>query len=252
LTGEGEGGVIYGIFSHLQGDIEGFALARLGEITPNPLYKGGKIICGQAQNYFHKLSPETSLLKGEGGNWISRRRLIRFQEESLQEKALSKGFRGSRPVKILDEVLGTFLEFLLSLMVVIVIVQVLARYVIEVSIPWTEEAARYMLASMTFIGGAVALKEGKHIVVDFLFQRLPPQSQRFLSLVFGVLIFIFLLMIGWGGLRLIESAWEVPTASMPWLTMGQIYLILPVGLLLMIWYTIGLFWANWKKRGMDQ
>jgi TRAP-type C4-dicarboxylate transport system permease small subunit len=155
-------------------------------------------------------------------------------------------------VKILDEVLGTFLEILLSLMVVIVIVQVLARYVIEVSIPWTEEAARYMLASMTFIGGAVALKEGKHIVVDFLFQRLPPQSQRFLSLVFGVLIFIFLLMIGWGGLRLLESAWEVPTASMPWLTMGQIYLILPVGLLLMIWYTIGLFWANWKKRGMDQ
>jgi TRAP-type transport system small permease protein len=155
-------------------------------------------------------------------------------------------------VKILDEVLGTFLEILLSLMVVIVIVQVLARYVIEVSIPWTEEAARYMLASMTFIGGAVALKEGKHIVVDFLFQRLPPQSQRFLSLVFGVLIFIFLLMIGWGGLRLLESAWDVPTASMPWVTMGQVYLVMPIGLFLMIWYTIGLFWENWKRRGKDQ
>jgi TRAP-type C4-dicarboxylate transport system permease small subunit len=155
-------------------------------------------------------------------------------------------------VKILDKVLGTFLEILLSLMVVIVIVQVLARYVIEVSIPWTEEAARYMLASMTFIGGAVALKEGKHIVVDFLFQRLPTRSQRLLNLAFGVLIFVFLLMIGWGGLRLIESAWDVPTASMPWITMGQVYLVMPVGLFLMIWYTIGLFWANWKRRGKDQ
>jgi TRAP-type C4-dicarboxylate transport system permease small subunit len=108
-----------------------------------------------------------------------------------------------------------------------------------------------MLACMTFIGGAVALKEGKHIVVDFLFQRLSPQPQRLLHLAFGVLIFVFLLMIGWGGLILIESAWDVPTASMPWITMGQVYLIMPVGLFLMIWYTIGLFWANWKRRGKD-
>ena len=64
-------------------------------------------------------------------------------------------------MKILDKVLGTFLEILLSLMVVIVIVQVLARYVIEVSIPWTEEAARYMLASMTFIGGRRGLERRK-------------------------------------------------------------------------------------------
>jgi hypothetical protein len=31
-----------------KGDIGGFALARLGEIPPTPLYKGGNIIYGQA------------------------------------------------------------------------------------------------------------------------------------------------------------------------------------------------------------
>ncbi len=150
--------------------------------------------------------------------------------------------------RILDKVLGAVLEILIVVMVAVVILQVLARYAIQIPIPWTEEAARYMLAYMTFVGSAIALKEGKHIVVEFLYERLPPGTRRSLDLFFDLLILLFLLAILWGGLRLIDGAWDVPTASMPWITMGQVYLILPIGLVIMIWYVLGNLWANLRGR----
>lgn len=151
---------------------------------------------------------------------------------------------------LLDRILGGILEVLMVIMVFVVILQVLARYAIQISIPWTEEAARYMLAYLTFVGSAVALKEGKHIVVQFLYERLSVGYRRSFNLFFHILILLFLLGILWGGIRLIEAAWDVPTASMPWFTMGQIYLILPVGLIIMIFYEIGLLWVEIKsKRG---
>jgi TRAP-type C4-dicarboxylate transport system permease small subunit len=153
--------------------------------------------------------------------------------------------------KLLDKILGTILEILMVIMVLVVILQVLARYAIKIPIPWTEESARYMLAYMTFVGSAIALREGKHIVVHFLYERLPSGYKRSFDLLFHVLILLFLLAILWGGLKLIEGAWDVPTASMPWFTMGQIYLILPVGLVIMIWYEMGLLWEGLKGRKAD-
>jgi len=154
-------------------------------------------------------------------------------------------------IRVLDKVLGTILEALMVIMVLVVILQVLARYAIKVPIPWTEESARYMLAYMTFVGSAIALREGKHIVVHFLYDRFSSAHKRALDLIFHVLILFFLFLILWGGLKLIDGAWDVPTASMPWFTMGQIYLILPIGLVIMIWYEMGLLWEGLKNRKDD-
>jgi len=150
--------------------------------------------------------------------------------------------------RLLDRILSTILEILIVVMVLVVILQVLARYAIQIPIPWTEEAARYMLAYMTFVGSAVALKEGKHIVVQFVYETLPSGTRRSFDVFFDLLILLFLLAILWGGFRLIDGAWDVPTASMPWITMGQVYLILPIGLIIMVWYVLGNLWAHLRGR----
>jgi TRAP-type transport system small permease protein len=154
--------------------------------------------------------------------------------------------------KQLNKILGFFLEILMVVMVLVVILQILARYAIKVSIPWTEESARYMLAFMTFIGAAIALREGKHIVVDFLYARFPPGLRKGMDLFFHVLIILFLAGILKGGLTLIGGAWDVPTASITWITMGQVYLILPLGLVIMIWFELCNLWELLRrKKGMS-
>ena len=46
--------------------------------------------------------------------------------------------------------------------------QVFARLVLKISMPGTEETARYTLIWMTFMGSAFAAKKGTHIRVDIL------------------------------------------------------------------------------------
>ena len=46
--------------------------------------------------------------------------------------------------------------------------QVLARFVLKISAPWTEESARYVFIWMTFIGAAYGAKKKQHIRIDIL------------------------------------------------------------------------------------
>ena len=51
-------------------------------------------------------------------------------------------------------------------MVLLVFIQVVCRYVLEVSLQGTEELARYLMITGTFLGAAVAVKRKGHIQVD--------------------------------------------------------------------------------------
>jgi len=55
----------------------------------------------------------------------------------------------------------TFLSMLL-----LMVAQVIARYVLLISLPWCEELIRFLFIVSSFFGLAVASKEGRHIEVD--------------------------------------------------------------------------------------
>ena len=55
-----------------------------------------------------------------------------------------------------------------------IFVQFFTRYVLNNSLSWTEEIARYLLIAVCFIGGIVAVRKNTHIMVEFLFRFIPP------------------------------------------------------------------------------
>jgi len=55
----------------------------------------------------------------------------------------------------------------------IVFLQFFTRYVLNDSLAWTEEIARYGLMWVTFIGGAVVVRKNTHIAVELLANILP-------------------------------------------------------------------------------
>ena len=61
---------------------------------------------------------------------------------------------------------------------VIVFLQFFTRYVLNDSLAWTEEIARYGLMALTFIGGAMVTRRGTHISVVLLPNLLPPTYAR--------------------------------------------------------------------------
>ena len=56
----------------------------------------------------------------------------------------------------------------LALLLVIVFLQVVFRYLFQVSVPFTEEAARYLGVWLVFTGGAALVASDGHIRLSFL------------------------------------------------------------------------------------
>lgn len=63
---------------------------------------------------------------------------------------------------------------------ILVFTQFFSRYVLNDSVAWTEEVARYLLIILTFIGSAGAVRRGTHIRVEALEMALPMRGRRVL------------------------------------------------------------------------
>lgn len=81
-------------------------------------------------------------------------------------------------------------------MALVVAVQVFFRYVLNHSLFWSEELARYLLVWLTFLGASVAYRGKLHPGTDVFFIRMPPAVRRALAIfvhitsiaLFGVMI----------------------------------------------------------------
>lgn len=102
--------------------------------------------------------------------------------------------------------------------------QILFRYVLEVSVSWTEEAARALFVLSMVMSMAFAYREKEHVVVDFLFAKLPSGVQRWLGLAFNLFILAFLTFWARGALRLAELNWESSLITVPWFRVSYFYI----------------------------
>lgn len=84
--------------------------------------------------------------------------------------------------------------FFTCLMTLIVVYAVLARYIFNSPIGWSEEIAVYLMIWVVFLGAAYTLKENAHIGVDILISRLSPPKKRAM-LLFHYLVGIFFMSI---------------------------------------------------------
>jgi TRAP-type C4-dicarboxylate transport system permease small subunit len=110
-----------------------------------------------------------------------------------------------------------------ALMTLVVVVQVIARYVLNHSLFWSEELARYLLVWLTFLGASVAYHRGVHPGVDVIFTRLSFRWQQGARVgIHLVSLFLFGVMVVKG----VSFAWFVrlqisPALSLPkWVIMA--------------------------------
>lgn len=82
---------------------------------------------------------------------------------------------------------AAFVIILFWLLALVVFVQFFTRYVLNDSLGWTEEIARYLLVAVTFAGSAVAVRRNTHISVEFFYRYLTTGSARLLSLIVDLL-----------------------------------------------------------------
>jgi TRAP-type C4-dicarboxylate transport system permease small subunit len=85
---------------------------------------------------------------------------------------------------------------------IIVFLQFFTRYVLNDSLAWTEEIARYLLITVTFVGGAMAVRRNTNIHVEFFYIFLPRRWAVALSTAVDVMRTVFFAVATW-------YAWEI-------------------------------------------
>lgn len=135
-------------------------------------------------------------------------------------------------------------------MSIIVAVQVFCRYVLNHSLFWSEELARYLLVWLTFLGASVAYYRNVHPGIDVIYARMPNSIQKITAItVHLVSMTLFGIMIIFGAkfsyfVRLQIS----PALNLPkWL----IFTIIPISGLILMLHSLTFFLNELKGKCRD-
>ncbi len=117
--------------------------------------------------------------------------------------------------------------------VLIIALQVVSRYVLNSSIPWTEEFARVLLIWLMLCGGVVALHRGEHTRITALVRLLRPDRRAALEVGIKLVLIGFLGVLGYQSLILtLETRAELLPASQ--ISSAVVNAGLPLAIVLMI------------------
>ena len=123
----------------------------------------------------------------------------------------------------------------------VVFANIISRFIFGYSIAWSSEVARYAFIWLTFMGMAVALREDSHAKIDLLIKKTPPGFRKLILIAGHVIIFALSLFLIYAGTKQTIAVMDVQAAYMRFLSMGWMYLSIPVsGLFMLCFSTSGL------------
>lgn len=142
----------------------------------------------------------------------------------------------------MDSIEENFVFGTLFVMLLIVFANFVSRYVFHSSLPWGEEAARYLMIWATFVAASLGVKKGAHITLDILIVYMSEKNQKRLRAISYILSMIYCVLILFIGVpfifNLIEKGQVSPALQIP---VHFIYASIVIGTILMLIRYILLF-----------
>lgn len=123
----------------------------------------------------------------------------------------------------------------LVLMTLLVILQVIFRYVFNNSLAWSESLAIYMQVYITFLGAALALRKGMHVGIDFFLLKLKGKVRLRVIMFNYSLVALFSLVLLVGGTQIVLQQityGQIVPLFVP-IPMYIVYIAIPLGGLFM-------------------
>ncbi|MFW2365783.1 MAG: TRAP transporter small permease [Desulforhopalus sp.] len=159
----------------------------------------------------------------------------------------SSGFIEDVEVNWRDYSIEDFVSFVIFWVLgAVVFAQFFSRYVLNDSIAWTEEIARYLLIAVAFAGAPIAVRKNTHIHVEFFYRFINRRFARFLSTLVDLIRIVFFSygsLISWKILKIMKTQYMTAIhVSMIW-----IYSLVFAGFLLMTYRAIQVALKHWKQ-----
>jgi TRAP-type C4-dicarboxylate transport system permease small subunit len=132
----------------------------------------------------------------------------------------------------------------------IIVEQVVVRYVFKIPTIWQVETAVYLLIAATFLGAPYGLKENAHINIDLFIVNMPAATRRKLDSVTSAIAMLFCFFLAYRGAVMWWEAFEGNWRSSSLFSVPLVYpyALIPVGMFLTgLQYIVkmaGMFFSN--------
>jgi len=144
-----------------------------------------------------------------------------------------------------------FVFCLMIFLVVIVFTEVIARYLFNTSLRYTEEIVIYSMVWLGLIGAGIAVKENTLISISSLLQSFSPKIAKFIKIIGNLMIIILLFWIVKSGINYTLRNINQLSPTMQ-ISMMYPYLSIPVGCsILMLHYIDSVFMILFKKEKLQ-
>ena len=129
----------------------------------------------------------------------------------------------------------------------IVFLQFFTRYILNDSLAWTEEIARYGLIWITFLGAGIVVRRKLHIGVEVLLHFLPALPARVLLAGIDIITTVFLGLLAYFSVIILERM-QIQRMTIIDLPMSVVYAGVAVGCFLMLGRQLQILWRNLRDR----
>jgi len=136
----------------------------------------------------------------------------------------------------LNSIIKVIIFLMLAAMTIIITAQIICR-VFFTALSWTEELSRYLLVWGSLLAATVAYKQGAHIAITFIVEKLKGQRRKAISILANIISIIFFLIGIYYGIKMI-SLQIYQTSPALLIPMKIIYLCLPLSFSIMLYYGI--------------
>jgi len=152
----------------------------------------------------------------------------------------------------IEQVFHHFIKWVLFLitgaMSTSVLLGVLFRYVLKAPLPWSEELARYLMVWGASLGASVAYREGSHIGITILVDKLHGTTGKVITGITQIIIIAFMTIVMIEGFGLIFklSGQTSPAMEIP---MAWPYLAIPFGCLFILFEALIMIFSKGQSLG---
>lgn len=138
------------------------------------------------------------------------------------------------------KIVDTGVIIFISALSIMVITQVVFRYVLHTSLSWSEELSRYCQVWMVMLGSVILIRKKGHLAIDIISASMPPKAKYFTDIIIHVSIIVFFTIVTYYGVGLTQNAARQFSAGMQ-IQMCYVYAALPVGGALILLEEIPIF-----------
>lgn len=137
--------------------------------------------------------------------------------------------------KCWDHLEETILIYSYLLVIPLLFAQVICRYVLNHSLSWSEEIARYLFIWQVWLGSSYCVQKGRHIRIDVFTSRLSPRFRQVYEILIALVCIVFCAFLACKSIAvtgmIVRLKQTSPAVRIP---MQFIYACVPVSCVLMI------------------